>query len=112
MAGLLVGAEAVALLAVAGAELLSLSGDRLGLGRRHRGVLRVLRRWSSAGPAGGSGAGLGSARGPAVVAQLIGLGLAWSTRSEVPLVAVLLAGCSVAVLVLVLRPSATQTLGD
>ena len=111
MAGLLIGAEAAALLAVAGAELLSLSGDRLGLGVGTAvffafcGLVIGWAGW-------GIWRGLGSARGPAVVAQLIGLGLAWSTRSEVPLIAVLLAGCSVAVLALVLRPSATQTLGD
>jgi len=111
LAAALVGAESLALVGVTVAELAALSGDRVGLGVGTSvffcfcGLVLAWAAW-------GLWRGRGAARGPAVVAQLIGLGLAWSTRAEVPLVAVLLAGSALAVLALVLRPSATQTLGE
>lgn len=111
LAAALVGAEAAALLAVAVAELAALSGDRIGLGLGTT-LFFVLCGSVIGWGAWGLWRGLGAARGPVVAAQLIQLGLAWSTRSEVPLVAALLAGCAFAVLALVLRPSATQRLGD
>ncbi len=111
LAAVLVAAEALALLALAGAELAALSSDRIGLGvvtAVFFAVCGLVLGWA----AWALWRGIGTARGPVVVAQLIQLGLAWSTRSEAPAVAVLLAGCALAVLALVLRPSATQTLGE
>ena len=111
LAAVLVAAEAVALLSLAGAEVVALSADRIGLGvvtAVFFGVCGLVLGWA----ASALWRGIGAARGPVVVAQLIQLGLAWSTRSELPPVAALLAGCALAVLALVLRPTATRTLGD
>ncbi len=50
-------------------------------------------------------------RGPAVLTQLIGLGLAWSFRDD-PLVALALVACAVVALVGLLHPATTAALDD
>jgi hypothetical protein len=106
----LVALEALALLALAIAALLTVKSDRLVLGATNaaffcaygaglavcaRGLMR-LRSWS---------------RGPVVLAQLIQLGIAWSfvSRSTAWL-SVLLAVPAALVLVVVLAPSTTSAL--
>ena len=107
MAAGLVGAEGLALLAVAVAEVLALSGSRLDLGLT-TAVFFLVCGAGLGWAARGLWQRLSWARGPTVAAQMLVLGLAWSTRS-VPWLALLLAAWALAVLVLVLRPAATES---
>ena len=106
----LVGGEALALFGLAAAELLSVEGSRVGLG-----VTTAVFFAACGAGLGLSGAGLWRlrtwSRGPVVVAQLLVLGVSWSTRS-LPVLAVLLATWALAVLVLVLRPATTDELSE
>jgi len=110
LAACLVAGQGVALVAVSGVELASLNASRVGLALTTAGFFLVCGlglAWA--------GRGLWTAeswsRGPVVAAQLLVLGVAWSTRS-LPWLALLLAAWAVLVLVLVLRRSATEALGE
>jgi peptidoglycan/LPS O-acetylase OafA/YrhL len=110
LAAALVGLEALAVVALAVAELFALDSDRLSLGITNAiffsaygaalafagwGLSRV-RRWS---------------RGPIVLAQLIQLGVAYSFRGgSTTWVAIVLAVVAIAVLVVILSPSSTEAL--
>ncbi len=110
LASLLVAAQAVVLLVLAGVELASVDAERptvavttalfyllfaAGLALVARGLLRAS-RWS---------------RGPAVLVQLIALGVGWSFRDGATVwVTVLLALWAAVVLAIVLSPSATSVL--
>ncbi len=110
MAALLVAGEAAALLGVGVAELVGLSADRIGLGVTVAVFFAVCGLgvgWSAAGIWRGDG----WARGPLVATQLLVLGVAWSTRAELPWAAAVAALWALAVLGLLLRPAATRTLG-
>ena len=106
----LVAGQGLVLVAVAGVELASLNASRVGLALTTAGFFLVCGlglAWA--------GRGLWTAeswsRGPVVAAQLLVLGVAWSTRS-LPWLALLLAAWALLVLVLVLRRSATEALGE
>jgi hypothetical protein len=105
-----VALEAVALLGVGTVELVSLNSSRVGLG-----VTTAVFFLACAFGLGIAARGLSRAqswsRGPVVAAQLLVLGVAWSTRST-PVVAVPLAVCGLAVLVLVLRRASTEALSE
>lgn len=110
LAACLVAGQGLVLVAVAGVELASLNASRVGLALTTAGFFLVCGlglAWA--------GRGLWTAeswsRGPVVAAQLLVLGVAWSTRS-LPWLALLLAAWAVLVLVLVLRRSATEALGE
>ena len=110
VAACLVAGEGLALLVVAGVELVSLSGARVGLG------LTTALFFAACGlglgwAARGLWLGRTWSRGPVVAAQLLTAGVGWSTRS-VPWLAVLLALWALAVLALVLRPAATEALSE
>jgi len=108
-AGLVTG-QALALVAVAVVELVSLNASRVGLALTTACFFLVCGlglAWA--------GRGLWCAeswsRGPVVAAQLLVLGVAWSTRSSLPWLALLLAAWALLVLGLVLRRGATEALG-
>ncbi|MBA2638427.1 MAG: hypothetical protein H0U77_00205 [Nocardioidaceae bacterium] len=111
LAACLVAVEALALLSVAAGELLAVTPGRIGLG-----VSTALFFMACALGLGYAASGvwrvLGWSRGPVVVAQLLLLGVAVSTRDSLPWWAVGLAGWALAVLALVLRPAATRALAD
>lgn len=79
MAAVVVGAQALALIALALADLLNLESDRVGLGLGVAVVFLFLGVGLLAA-AVMLQRGRGGARGPLVVAQLISLGLAWNLR--------------------------------
>ena len=110
LAACLVAVEGLTLLIIAGVELFSLDGSRVGLG-----VTTAVFFAACGCGLGWAAAGLWRARswsrGPVVAAQLLVLGVAWSSRSA-PWLALLLVGWGLAVLVLVLRPAATDALAD
>jgi hypothetical protein len=105
-----VALEALALLVVAGVELASLDGSRVGLG-----VTTAVFFAACGLGLGTAGRGLWRAeawsRGPVVAAQLLVLGVAWSTRS-VPVIAGVLAVSGLSVLVLVLSRAGTEALSE
>ncbi|GAA1930997.1 hypothetical protein GCM10009737_36230 [Nocardioides lentus] len=108
VAASLAALEALVLLGLAVAELLSTSGDRLLLGLTttlffllYGGVL-LAASWLVTRP-------VGWARGPVLLAQLIQLGLAWTVRDVVGVgVLVALVLVSVVVLVGMLHPASLQ----
>jgi hypothetical protein len=97
----LVALEALALLVLAGAAVVTLHSNRLVLGATNAAFfcaygLTRLRSW---------------ARGPVVLAQLIQLGIAWSFASRTTAwLSVVLAVPAVLVLAVVLAPSTTHAL--
>jgi hypothetical protein len=105
-----VAVQALALLVVAGAELAALEGARLGLG-----VTTAVFFAACGLGRGAAGRGLWRAeawsRGPVVAAQLLVLGVAWSTRS-VPVIAGVLAVSGLGVLFLVLSRAGTEALSE
>ncbi len=103
--------EALALLAVAAAGLLAVTPGRIGLGVS-TSLFFVACALGLGYAASGVWRGLGWSRGPLVVAQLLLLGVAVSSRDSLPWWASGLAGWALAVLVLVLRPAASRALAD
>lgn len=106
----LVSLEAGALLVLAGLELASFSSDRVALGAST--TLFFLLFATFLGLTAWGLSRLSSwARGPAVLAQLIALGLAWNFRTgETSSVSVALSVAAVLALVGVLAPSSTAAL--
>jgi len=117
IAAAVVALQAAAFLALAVADLTGLVADRIGLGIGIAIVLLVLGIGLLLAAAG-LRAGLHGARGPVVVAQLIGLGLAWSLRSpdenvgDNRLAGAVIASSAVIVLVCLATPSARRALAD
>jgi len=108
LAACLVGGQGVALIGVAAVELAALNAARIGLALTTAGFF-LLCGAAMAWAARGLWCAEPWSRGPVVVAQLLVLGVAWSTRS-VPWLALVLGAWGLAVLVLVLRRPATEAL--
>lgn len=110
VAACLVAAQCLTLIGVTVVELSALSPSRAGLGIATATFFAVCGLglgWA----ARGLWEQLTWARGPVVMAQLLMLGVAWSTRAT-PWAAIGLAAWALTVLVLVLRPPATRILSE
>ena len=108
MAASLVAVQGIGLVLLAALELADLSSGRLGLGLSTAGffaaygVLLVAAGWAL-------WRGVGWARGPVLISQLIWLGLAWNSR-DLLAVAILLAVSAGVVLAGVLHPDSIARL--
>lgn len=117
IAATVVGLQALTFLALAVADLTGLASDRVGLGLGIALVL-VLLGVGLLAAAVGLLRGRHGARGPAVVTQLIGLGLAWSLRhpdantGDNRLVAAAIAVSAVVVLACLATRAAREALAD
>lgn len=108
VAASLVGVEGLTLLVVAMVALLSLDGDRVALGLATAvflgayGVVLLVAAWALTRRRGW-------ARGPALITQLILLGLAWNLR-DLAVVALILAVAAALAVVGVLHPASVDAL--